>query len=184
MAGHERGRRSQCDPAGRSTLPPRVCLARGDSIGLLADGQGRSIVHTLNLRAVARRALGRGFTFRFATGANYTGQSTADVAARQGYEPIIGMTSQSHAWEDRATFGWFLEPALDNPRLLALLRPAVRRREHLRQPREVADVPQARLLLYATSRSSRSKTRSPRSGCGSRMAGRADSRGPPTGSAV
>lgn len=103
---------------------PHSQLVREDSSGRLSRGQGSSVVRTLNTTVRAQRALGRGFTFRFATGANYTGQSLADLGGEaerlaNGTSSLnqagrIGSLRESRL--NQATFGWYAEPALNHRR--------------------------------------------------------------------
>lgn len=89
-----------------------------DSAGSVGSGQGTSFLSTANVRTSAVAPLGRGFQFRFAMGANYTGTSISDLSGRsENLAPGTSLqgstiTGLSRTTQDDATFGWYVEPAI------------------------------------------------------------------------
>jgi len=102
---------------------PHLQFTTGDSIGgSLAYGQGNAVVSTLNLRVASTAPLGRGFQFRFAAGANYTGRSISDLSGRTSElaagTSLLGavIDGLQRGVQDDATYGWYVAPALSNRR--------------------------------------------------------------------
>jgi len=90
--------------------------------GLLAVGQGTSVLRTANARVFGQVPLTLGFRFQFAAGVQYTSQSIADLSGRvrglaEGTESmnraaeILGL---GETRDDRATFGWYIEPGISH----------------------------------------------------------------------
>jgi len=102
-------------------LLPRDML---DTLGSLSSADGSSVVSTVNLRAVATKSLPLGFTLQFATGANYTKTSIADLSTNvQGLAAgttglngagIVGAPSENVS--DAANAGWYVEPSFAHKR--------------------------------------------------------------------
>jgi len=102
--------------------PGREALEPG---GRLDRGNGTSVVGTMNAHANMHVPLGLGFQFRLATGINYVDQSIHDMMSTvdglvPGTESVNGaarIQSLSENLDDRATFGWFIEPGISHRRL-------------------------------------------------------------------
>jgi len=93
-----------------------------DTTGYVSDGQGNSVMSTVNLQALATTPLPRGFHFRFAAGANYTGTSINDVAGgSRNLAPGSSLQGAvfdflRRAEQSDATFGWYVDPSVGNNR--------------------------------------------------------------------
>jgi TonB-linked SusC/RagA family outer membrane protein len=103
---------------------PYASLSRQDSTGNLARGNGNTVMSTLSTNVRTQRAMPRGFTFTFGLGANYNGQSVADLSG-QVAGLVFGSSSFNQAGhiaslaENRITqntFGWYVEPAISHRR--------------------------------------------------------------------
>ncbi|MBX6331845.1 MAG: TonB-dependent receptor, partial [Gemmatimonadaceae bacterium] len=103
-----------------------VLLPRGmlDTLGSLATARGSSVVSTVNVRALATRALPLGFTFQFALGANYTKTAIADLSTSvtglaQGTTGLTGaaqVSPPSETVSEVTSAGWYVAPALSHKR--------------------------------------------------------------------
>lgn len=94
-----------------------------DTTGYVNDGQGLTIQSTLDLRANALAPIGRGFQFRFALGANYTGKSIKDLSSgTRNLPPGSSLRGQDLVFVNPnqlsdATFGWYTEPSVGSSKL-------------------------------------------------------------------
>jgi len=104
-------------------LEPRGFNTEEDSVGSLGLAHGTSLLRSVNLRATATAPLPRGFRFQTTAGANYIGTSTADLASH-GTNLLAGTSSlngagtltTSESRTDVASFGWYVEPTINNSR--------------------------------------------------------------------
>jgi len=104
----------------QSVLPYGADVGRSDSTGVLAVGRGTSVVHTVNVRAIATTPLGRHFRLQTAVGANYNSTSTSDFAITgMGLAPATSSFSQAAQFRfpvqnalDVTSFGWYIEPSI------------------------------------------------------------------------
>ncbi len=93
-----------------------------DTTGYVNDGQGRSMISTINLRGNVTKPIGRGLQLQVAAGANYTGTSINDISG--GSRDLAPGSSLQGAFTDflrrasiaDATFGWYLSPSIRSPK--------------------------------------------------------------------
>jgi TonB-linked SusC/RagA family outer membrane protein len=104
-------------------LEPNGLAPGSDSTGAVGFGHGSSLVKTVNVYATATAPLPLGFRAATSFGANYVARTTSDLQAHGGDLPpgvteINGALNQgtSNDQTDVASFGWFVEPRINNNR--------------------------------------------------------------------
>jgi len=104
-------------------LHPSGLAPGSDSVGAIGIGHGSSLVKTVTLYATATAPLPFGFRSTTSFGANYVAASTADLQAHGAFLPAgtseINPTvnqGSSNDQTDVASFGWFVEPRVNNNR--------------------------------------------------------------------
>lgn len=104
-------------------LEPNGLAPGGDSLGAIGVGHGSSLVKTVNVYATATAPLPLGFRAATSFGANYVATTTSDLQADgqalpPGVTEINGALNvgSSNGQTDVASFGWFVEPRINNNR--------------------------------------------------------------------
>jgi len=104
-------------------LAPTGLAPGSDSIGAIGVGHGTSLVKTVNVYATATAPLPLGFRAATSFGANYIAATTSDINAHgyglpPGVTEISGLPNvgTSNDQRDAASFGWFVEPRINNNR--------------------------------------------------------------------
>ena len=104
-------------------LSPSGLDPGSDSLGAIGLGHGSSLVKTVNVYATATAPLPLGFRAATSFGVNYVARTTSDLQANGGDLPL-GVTEinatlrqgTSNDQTDVASFGWFIEPRINNKR--------------------------------------------------------------------
>ena len=111
--------------ADEAFIPSGGFVTGAYSDGRLRAGQGLAITSTVNLHGSVQVPVGLGFTLRIGSGVNYTSKSVNDLITEatglpEGTESLNGAAEIRSLRENRvsrATYGWYVEPGLNNGRL-------------------------------------------------------------------
>jgi len=108
-------------------LPAGVDFSTSEKAdGDLRRAQGTSVVPSVQLNARTQVPLGLGFSLRVASGVDYTGTLIEDITAYatelpEGVESLHGLgapiTGADEYRDQRATFGWYIEPGIAHRRM-------------------------------------------------------------------